>query len=178
MTEAQLIQACQQNDRRAQKALVDRYAPTLYTVARRYMRDEPSAKDVLQEALILIFKNIKSYKPKGSFEGWMRRIVVNSALKYLRDKDFQKGLVSVDHLSEHQTLPEIYQQLSTEEIIQLIQSMPDRFRQVFNLYIIEGYDHNEIASMLGISAGTSRSQLTRARQWLQARLQYLKTLAL
>lgn len=177
MTEAEIIAGCKKDKRQYQKALVDRYAPTLFTVARRYTRDEHSAKDILQDALHLIFKNIKNYKSTGSFQSWMRRIVVTTSLKYLRDKDFLKNMVEFEPLHSSSTNPEVYSKLDYEEIIQLIQELPQGAREVFNLYVIEGYDHNEIAKMFSISAATSRSQLTRARKWLRHQLNHEKKLS-
>ena len=170
MTETEIISGCKKEKRRYQKALVDEYSPTLFTVARRYSRDDHTAKDILQEALHLIFKNIKKYEPNGSFQGWMRRIVITSSLKYLRDKDFLKNVVELEPMHMQGIHPEAYLKLDYEAIIHLIKKLPKGAREVFNLYVIDGYDHNEIGEMLGISAATSRSQLTRARQWLRRQL--------
>lgn len=174
LTEIEIIAGCKKEKRRHQKALVDKYAPTLFTVARRYTRDDHTAKDILQEALHLIFKNIKKYEPTGSFQGWMRRIVITSSLKYLRDKDFLKNVVEFEPVHSSSISPEAYLKLDYEEIIHLIKKLPKGAREVFNLYIIDGYDHNEIAALLGISATTSRSQLTRARKWLRHQLNHEK----
>jgi len=170
LTEIQIISGCQKGNRLSQKALVDTYAPTLFTVARRYTRDDHSAKDILQEALHLIFKNIKSYRTTGSFQGWMHRIVVTTSLKYLRDKDYLKDKIEFEPVHSESIAPDADLKADYEAIIHLIQQLPHRARQVFNLYIIDGYDHNEIAKMLEISAATSRSQLTRARSWLKKEL--------
>ena len=170
MNETIIIQGCKENNRRCQKALVDIYAPNLYTVARRYTRDDFSAKDILQEALYLIFKNINKYEPTGSFQGWMKRIVVTTALKYLRDKDFLKNIVEFEYRHSSHIEPEAYLKLDYEELLFLIKQLPKGAREVFNLYVIDGYNHNEIVKLLDISASTSRSQLTRARQWLQLQL--------
>lgn len=170
MTETEIIAGCKKDKRRYQKALVDQYAPTLFTVARRYTRDDHTAKDILQEALHLIFKNIKKYEPTGSFQGWMRRIVVTSSLKHLRDKYFLKNVIEFEPVHSSSISPEAYLKLDYEEILHLIKKLPKNAREVFNLYAIDGYSHNEIAAMMGISATTSRSQLTRARKWLRQQL--------
>ena len=120
MTETEIIAGCKKEKRQYQKALVDKYAPTLFTVARRYTRDDHSAKDILQEALHLIFKNIKKYEPTGSFPGWMRRIVVTTSLKYLRDKDFLKNVVEFEPVHSRSIIPEAYLKLDYEAIIHLI----------------------------------------------------------
>lgn len=170
MTEANIISGCQKDKRNSQKALVDTYAPKLFTVARRYTRDDHTAKDILQEALHLIFKNIKNYKNTGSFQGWMHRIVVTTSLKHLRDKDFLKDKVEFEPYHADSIASDAELNTDYEAIIHLIKQLPQRARQVFNLYVIDGYNHNEIAKMLEISSATSRSQLTRARSWLRQEL--------
>jgi len=139
-------------------------------MARRYTRDDHSAKDILQEALHLIFKNIKKYQHTGSFKGWMNRIVITTSLKHLRDKDFLKDKVEFKPVHAKPIAPDADLKTDYEAIIHLIKQLPKGARQVFNMYIIDGYDHNEIAKMLDISAATSRSQLTRARSWLRQEL--------
>ena len=171
LNEITIINGCKKQERKCQKALVETYSRGLFTVARRYTRDDDSAKDILQEALILIFRNIGKYQPTGSFEGWMRKIVVNASLKHLRDKDFWKNKVAAESDHFEAIAPEVYEQYDIEAIIHLIQQLPDGALQIFNLYTVEGYDHNEIGELLNISASTSRSQLTRARQWLKKELQ-------
>lgn len=171
MNELTIINGCKKQDRKCQKALVETYSRGLFTVARRYTRDDDSAKDILQEALILIFRNIGNYQPIGSFNGWMRKIVVNASLKHLRDKDFWKNKTKVETEHFESLKPEVYQQYDVEEIIHLVQQLPDGAQQIFNLYTVEGYNHNEIGELLNITASTSRSQLTRARKWLKKKLQ-------
>jgi RNA polymerase sigma-70 factor (ECF subfamily) len=146
----------------------------LMTVCRRYARDEAMAKDVLQETLIRIFQNIGKYEHTGSFEGWMRRIAVRRSLQWLEKSSFQHELQPVAMPDEKLIEPTIYSQLGAEEIMALLKELPDGFRAVFNLNIIEGYTHKEIAELLGITESTSRSQLTRARKLLQEKLIQLK----
>ena len=119
----------------------------------------------------MIFRNIEKYQPTGSFEGWMKRIVVNSSLKYLRDKDFWKNKIAVETEHFDSVSPAVYERYDSEEIIALIRELPEGARQIFNLYAIEGYNHNEIAEMLKIAPSASRSQLTRARLQLKKKLQ-------
>lgn len=139
----------------------------LMTVSRRYVRDEATAKDILQESLLKIFKHIDSYKNTGSFEAWMRTITVRCALAYLDRKDVRRETsitnMSIDISSEAPVLGNLH----SEEIIALIQKLPDGFRSVFNLNVLEGYSHKEISVMLNITESASRSQLTRARKVLQ-----------
>lgn len=167
MTEKQLIQDCQNGVKSSQYQLVKRYAGMLLSVARRYVSDEATAKDVLQEGLIKIFENIHKYKHTGSFEGWMRTITIRCALAHLRKSHRAHEFHIIDQVAPEAALPEIFSQLGMEDIIRLIQQLPNGFREVFNLNIIEGYSHREIGELLGISESTSRSQLTRARKLLQ-----------
>jgi RNA polymerase sigma-70 factor (ECF subfamily) len=167
MTERELIRGCQKGKAKYQRALVLRYSPMLMTVARRYTRDEPAAQDVLQEAYIKVFGAIGDYRPTGSFEAWLRRIVINKALESTKPMRHTHEAAGLEGVAESSVAPEALARLKAEDLIALIRQLPERFQQVFNLYAIEGYSHDEIAQMLHISPGTSRSQLTRARQKLQ-----------
>ncbi len=175
LTEQQIIKACQRGNKPGQYELVRRYSGMLMTICLRYAPDRPAAKDILQESFIAIFRNIDNYKPTGSFEGWIRQITVRSALRWLRDKK-QKEEAMVVNFSEHEEQsPEIYSQLKMEELVGLIQQLPAGFRTVFNLNVIEGYAHKEIANMLDITESASRSQLSRARKILQQKWNALNT---
>lgn len=154
--------------------LVQRYAGMLLSVCRRYAKDENMAKDILQETLLRIFTNIDKYEPTGSFEAWMRRIAVRRSLQWLEKSCFQHETQPVE-MPDYQSIePEINQQLGSEEIMRLVQVLSPGYRAVFNMYVVEGYNHQEIAEILGISENTSRSQLARARQLLQQKLVHLK----
>jgi RNA polymerase sigma-70 factor (ECF subfamily) len=168
MTESEIIRGCQRGKAKYQKALVLRYSPMMMTVARRYCRDDHAAKDVLQEAFIRVFRAIDRYQETGSFVAWLRRIVVNLALQSKDKASYQREQTGLDEITHPLVAPNVVQQLGAEELIALIQQLPDGFRDVFNLYVVEGYAHDEIADILGIAPGTSRSQLVRARQKLQA----------
>jgi RNA polymerase sigma-70 factor (ECF subfamily) len=170
LTERTIIKGCQDREPRYQKELVYRYSPMLMTVARRYVRDEASAKDVLQDALIRIFGAIDRYKPIGSFEAWMRRIVITTALQALDKSWYRRELPGLEEENDQIVIPEVYARLGAEELMKLIADLPDGFRQIFNLNVVEGYRHTEIAEMLGITESTSRSQLTRARKLLQKQI--------
>lgn len=136
-------------------------------VARRYAPNHATAQDVLQDSLIRIIQKIDQYAGTGSFEGWMRRVVISVALKQL-DRKWVRREVSVAEQYDDQTVtPTILDQLATEDIMRCIAALPDGYRQVFNLYAIEGYNHREIGQMMGFSESNSRSQYTRARQTLQ-----------
>ena len=168
MTEQDLIKGCQRGKAKYQRQLVLRYSPMLMTVARRYATDGHTAQDILQDAFIRILQYIDRYQPTGSFEGWMRRIVINVALRALEKSKKIRWQNPDDVPSQMPSLsPQVYSHLGAEALIELVNRLPDGSRQVFNLYVIEGFDHKEIGQLLGISASTSRSQLLRARQRLQ-----------
>lgn len=169
MTEFDIIQLCQQQDPKAQKLLYDRYAPKMYGVCRRYVPNKEDAEDVLVEGMFKVFDNIESFQSIGSFEGWIRRIVVNEALMFLR----KKRLLTVDtDAGELNTLElshplSIEHELAAQDILKLLEQLPTGYRTIFNLYVIEGYKHIEIADMLGISINTSKSQLILAKEKLK-----------
>lgn len=145
----------------------------LYGVCQRYAKDEAMAKDILQETFIRIFSNIDRYEPTGSFEAWMRRIAVRRSLQWLERSCFQHETQPLE-MPDYQTVePDGFQNLETEDILKLMREMPTGYRTVFSLYVVEGYQHSEIAALLGISENTARSQLSRARQFLQQKLVHL-----
>jgi RNA polymerase sigma factor (sigma-70 family) len=167
MTELDILVGCQNGDAPCQRALVGRYSPWLFSVAKRYMGESEAAKDVLQDSLVKIFNNIHTYKPTGSFEAWMRRIVVNTALKAL-DKTWVRHIQSVEDYPESAVeQPTVYADLNAEVIMEIIESLPSGYREVFNLCAIEQMTHAEIAKLLSISESTSRSQFYRARLMIQ-----------
>lgn len=168
--EHKIIAGCQARNAFYQKELVKRYSGKLMAICRRYARDDASAKDILQEGLIKVLKDIDQYQGKGSFEGWIKKIVINTALQQRSRKRFTYEIYSYENLPEGKILPEVYSQLSVEELIAIINQLPEGFRVIFNLYVIEGYSHEEIAQMLAITPSTSRSQLARARKILQKKI--------
>lgn len=167
MTEFELIRGCKQGVSICQRTLVERYSPMLLTVARRYVRDRATADDILQEALLKIFRGIHLYEARGSFEAWMRRIVVTTALQSLEKNWNKREVGDLETIEDPIIMPEVYCQMGAEELLGLISKLPEGFRQIFNLSVMEQYSHAEIASLLGITESTSRSQLTRARRLLQ-----------
>ena len=170
MTEEQLIKGCVQNDVACQRLLFERYAGKLMTICLRYSCDKPEAEDMLQDAFIKIFSHIRQYKSEGSFEGWMKRIVVNCALKTIQKKKTRFIEISNHDAAAPQSDSFVLSSLTEDELIKMISSLPDGYRIVFNLYVMEGYSHDEIAEMLGIQAATSRSQLVKARKLLQKQI--------
>ena len=168
MDEMHLISACRQGDRTAQRELFDALSPKMYAVCLRYAGDADEAKDILQEGFITIFTRLESYSGSGSFEGWARKIFVNTALMHLRKKD---ALRFGDDISEARTLASEeatpLEKIGYRQLLRMISSLPADMRTVFNLSVVEGYNHKEIADMLGITEATSRSKLLRARMRLQ-----------
>lgn len=166
MTEHQIIAACRRGDRKAQKWIYERYSPKMFGVCKRYVRKQEDAEDVLVNAMFKVLTKIDSYGGKGSFEGWIRRIVVNEALMLLRKrKDFQYA-ASLDEVQIADTV-DVVEELKAQDIIKLLEKLPVGYRTVFNLYVIEGFKHREIAEQLGISINTSKSQLILAKKRLQ-----------
>lgn len=170
LSEQTLITNCQKGDKRSQYLLFKRYSKLLLTVCRRYVRDDAMAKDVLQDTFMRIFSSIKKYKATGSFEAWMKRIAIHASLRAIEKKYYAHEFPTNDFEEKQWQEPKIYQQLRKEEIVRQIQTLPEGYRTVLNLYIIEGFPHKEIAGILNISEGTSRSQLLRARKMLQKKL--------
>lgn len=166
----EILAGCIQKDRACQVELFKRFSGKLLTVCLRYTRHRMEAEDILQDAFIKIFKNLEKYEGKGSFEGWMRRIVVNTALKNYHKSSFQKEKIGLEDYQEGSMDPAVISQLHEEELLKLISELPDGYRMVFNLYIIEGYSHREIAEQLNIQESTSRSQLVKARKMLQSQI--------
>ncbi len=169
--ESKLIELCKEGSRKAQKIIYDRLAPRMFPVCIRYVSDRGVAEDMLQDGFVTLFSKIGTYKGDGSFEGWARRIFVNTCLMYLRKKDALKMSDDIDLARNISSgWSDQVQNIGYKELMKLIASMPHGFRTVFNLYVLEGYSHKEIAEMLDITEVTSRTQLSRARLWLQAKL--------
>ena len=163
-----MIAGCLRNDRRYQQALFEAYSGSMLLVCQRYARDSQQAEDMLQQAFIRVFSGLKQYRGEGSFEGWIRRIVVHAAIRTLQQEARSypayptteepiNGIDPVDALDY----------MESKEIMEMIQQLPDGYRLVLNLYVFEGLTHEEIAGLLGIAPGTSRSQLAKARKALQ-----------
>ncbi len=167
----QLISSCRQGDRAAQKVLYNHLAPRMFPVCLRYVGDRTLAEDILQDGFITLFTHIDNYKGEGSFEGWARRIFVTTALMHIRKKD---ALKMSDELESARSLKTDttgqIAEIGYKELMEMVMSLPMGFRTVFNLYAVEGYSHKEIAKMLGISEVTSRTQYSRARAILQAKI--------
>ncbi|MBS1563780.1 MAG: sigma-70 family RNA polymerase sigma factor [Bacteroidetes bacterium] len=154
-----------------QELLYQRFSPKMYAVCLRYANNTDDAQDLLQEGFIKVFRNLARFRNEGSFEGWMRRVFVNTAIEHYRRK---VNLNSIGE-REEQTIPDnslnILDELGERDIVQLVQELAPGYRSVFNMYVIEGYSHKEIGEMMGISEGTSKSQLARAKAILQKKVE-------
>ena len=173
MTEIKnIINGCLKGDRRDQELLYRRYAARLYAVCLQYSGNDEEARDVLQEGFIKIYENLVHYKYEGSFDGWVRRIMVNTALEKYRSKHNLYRVDDIDQIPEPNAEPdnEDYAGLEARDLMEIIRELPPRYRIVFNLFAIEGYSHKEISDMMSISEGTSKSNLSRARVILQRRV--------
>lgn len=190
MDEDKLLKECLSGNTRAQKLLYERFAPKMYGVCLRYATDQSMAEDFLQEGFIRIFMKLKSFKSEGSLEGWMRRIIVNTALEKLRKKDILKNSLELDNIAQQKKgsssvisvsdsaivwpdndSDESYMEhITADNLYRALNEMPMGFKTVFNLFVVEEYTHKEISSMLDISEGTSKSQYARARAWLIKKL--------
>jgi RNA polymerase sigma factor (sigma-70 family) len=165
--EEELVRGCQKNDRLTQKKVYEKYSSKMFVICKRYLKEEYEAEDALANGFFKVFSKIDQYKNEGSFEGWVRRIIVNECLNQLRKNKSMYIVNSLENAKEQEEYHNADTILDAEELLQLIAKLPDGYRTVFNLYAIEGYNHQEIADLLQISEGTSKSQLSRARSLLQ-----------
>jgi len=167
-----IINGCLKGSRRDQELLYRRHAPRLYGVCLQYAGNDEEANDILQDGFIKIFENLAHYKYEGSFEGWIRRIIVNTALEKFRSKHYLYRVEDIDKMPELDAEPdnEDYAGLEAIDLLGIIRELPPKYRMVFNLFAIEGYSHKEISQMINISEGTSKSNLSRARVILQRRV--------
>ncbi len=165
-----LIKGCIKGDTKCYEQLYTRFAPKMFGICLRYSKDYHTAEDILQEGFIKVYKNLAKFRFEGSFEGWVRRIFVNTAIEHFRKS------VNLYPIGEFANSPDervddlTVEKLAVEDILKMVQSLSPGYRTVFNLYVIEGYPHKDIAKMLGISEGTSKSQLARARYLLQKKI--------
>jgi len=165
----QLIINCKKRDIKSQSEIYHLFAGKLFALCLKYSKTKQSAEDNLQDAFITIFDKIDQYKFKGSFEGWMKRIVINTSLQTYREKNVL-NLVEENYPDEVEV--EIDEDdLSLDFLLKIIQELPERYRMVFNLYVLDGYSHKEISGMLGIAEGTSKSNLSRARLILKDKIE-------
>ncbi|AEH00298.1 RNA polymerase sigma factor [Lacinutrix sp. 5H-3-7-4] len=172
--EAKLIKKAIDNNREAQRVLYELHAPKMLSVCRYYIKDMQHAEEAMLNGFLKVFSNLKSFKSQGSFEGWIRRIMVRESISFLRKK--KQIEFSSDTIESHNTTYDSSQtDLDVEHIQKLIDALPEGYKIVFVMYAIEGYKHKEIANMLGINEGTSKSQLFKARQLLQEQIKTINT---
>ncbi len=164
MTERELIQGCKARSPKAQRALYDQYAPVLMGIGMRYLKHVENAEDVVVEAFYKIFTKIGQYTGEGNFEGWLKRIMVNESLMFLRKNKKFKVEQEWENVPEQGTIVTVENEIAAGDILKLLDQLPDGYRTVFNLYVVEGYKHREIAELLGISINTSKSQLILAKK--------------
>ena len=167
-----MVTECVQGNPRAQRALFERFAPKMMAVCLRYSKDREQAEDVLQDGFVKVFMKLSDFKSEGSLEGWIRRVMVNTALDQLRKNGKLLGDISTDDVAyklEHND--PIEENLMAEDLMKLVLAMPEGYKVVFNMFAIEGYSHAEIAATLGITESTSKSQYSRAKAYLRERIE-------
>jgi len=170
--EKELIELAVESNRHAQHQIYSKFSPKMLSVCRQYIKDLHLAEDIMITAFMKVFTNLKKFKHEGSFEGWIRRIMINECISYIRVQ--KKVMFIEDENYFEESFNNIESQFSVEELQFLIDSLPDGYKMVFNLYAIEGYKHQEIATLLGINEGTSKSQLSHARKMLQSNINKLR----
>lgn len=163
------IKKCVDNDREGQQKIYQLFSPILYGICIKYMKNEEDAKDVFQEAFILVFQKINQYRFEGSFEGWLKRIFINKLIETLNKKKRGMTFLDISYVKDLSLEEEEIElsQISQEKLLAFIQNLPDQYRMVFNLFVFEKMKHKEIADLLHISEGTSKSNLNRAKSKLQ-----------
>lgn len=176
MSEKELIEGCLIKDAKSEKKLYETFAPKMFTVCLRYAGNYHLAQDILQDGFVNVFLNLKQFRFEGSFEGWVRRLMVTTALKEIKKKMNIVALEKVENAEaeENDDGNEMMQGFSATDLMDVIQNMPSGYRTVFNLYVFEEFSHSEIAEELQISEGTSKSQLAKARKFLQEKINSLK----
>lgn len=168
----QIIQKCKKNNTQAQGELFALFSGKLFSVCLKYSNNRAEAEDNLQDSFITIFSKIKQYNNKGSFEGWIKRITINTVLQKYRGQSVF-DIVNEEQIEDVEVVID-NDDVSLDYLLSIIQELPNRYRLVFNLYVLDGYSHKEIANLLSISIGTSKSNLARARQILKEKIEHNK----
>lgn len=170
--DAKLVRECLRKKPEAQRALYEQHKVMLFRVCLRYAKDRLEAEDMLQDGFIKIFQDLKQYQGKGALGAWMRKVVVNTALQHLRKNKRLQAEVELDQIADtHHTGEDVFARLGAEALTRLVQQLPDGYRVVFNMYVVEGYAHKEIAEKLGFTTNTSKSQLSKAKATLRKMLE-------
>lgn len=166
--ETDLIKACKKQNTKAQRMLYDKYASSMLGVCRRYIKSEMEAEDVMIKGFMKVFTKIDLFEGKGSFEGWMKRIMINEALGYIRKH--KAMYLEIEAADKEPDIDKMSTELEAKDLLKMVNELPSGYRTIFNLYAIEGYSHKEISKLLGINENTSKSQLSRARMHLRKKL--------
>lgn len=162
-----LLENLRNGNRKSQKQLYDHFSPRMYALCMRYANSQQEAQDLMQEGFIKVFQHLHQYRGDGNFEGWMRRIFINTAIEFYRKRSYWKQIDENEANTKEVRDPTGYDRLTLQDMMKMVQSLSDGYRTVFNLYVVEGFSHREISEMLHISEGTSKSQLSRAKAILQ-----------
>lgn len=169
--ELRLLNGCLAGNRIAQEEMYDYFSSTMFGICLRYSADYHTAEDLLQEGFVKVFRNLHKYRGDGSFEGWIRRIFVNTAIENYRKQNNAARIIELDSLYNQPLEANVLHDLAAEDLMRLVQKLPNGYRMAFNLYCIEGYSHKEIAAKLNVSEGTSKSQLARSKNYLKKLVQ-------
>ena len=168
--ETDLIKACKKQNAKAQRMLYDTHASSMLGLCRRYIKGEMEAEDVMIKGFMKVFTKIDLFEGKGSFEGWMKRIMINEALGYIRKNKAMYLEIEIEAADKEPDIDKMSTELEAKDLLKMVNELPSGYRTIFNLYAIEGYSHKEISKLLGINENTSKSQLSRARMHLQKKL--------
>ncbi len=175
MSLEELIEGCKQGNRKAQEQLYRDYSPTLFGVCLKYSRNKTEAEDNLHDSFMILFDKIGQYESKGSFEGWAKRITVNTVLQKYRQEQHMKPVT--DNIEDETVVDSLYADIGLDTLLHYIQELPHKYRMTFVLYVLDGYTHKEIGELLGTSPGTSKSNLARARTILKGKIETVRNTA-
>lgn len=170
--EATILRGCKKGDKVAQRQFYELFKKLVFGVVMRYAKDVPEAEDIMQDAFVKLYRDLYQYQPTSALGAWVRRVAVNTALMHVRKKRMLFSDVELHNLTEYrQSNDDVFSTIGAREIMKMVQQLPDGYRIVFNLYVVEGYSHKEIAEQLNISVNTSKSQLSRAKKMLRSVLE-------
>ncbi len=173
MSEAKLLQGCLAGDRQSQKTLYEQYKVQMYRMCLRYANGRSDAEDILQDGFIKVFSDLHQYSGKGALGGWIRKVMVNTALQHIRKNKRIPNMIEVDQIIDLKEASEqIYSRIGAKALTEMIQKLPPGYKMIFNLYVVDGYTHQEIADQLNISINTSKSQLSKAKATLRKKLEH------
>jgi len=174
-TDEELIDGCAKEDRHMQYQLYQKYSGQMYAICLRYSKMQQEAEDILQEGFVKVFHHIKNFRKESSLFYWVKRIMINTALNHQRNKLYMYPMVDVTEIRYESNSHDLLAELQLDDLLSMIQALPTGCQTIFNLYAVEGYKHHEIAELLGITEGTSKSQYARAKQLLQEKLEKIES---